>query len=732
VLRPGLRADSVGRDLVFVLGERERRVLSNPHMRAVVSLVDGQRSVRDVLEEAGAVVNQAKALYILTELAAAGYLVPPLPAAIDPPTAAFWSNSGVDARAAIERLDRSPVSVRFVADGRFVTTMTEALEQAGIRIDESAPFQVVLTDHPLRAKLAEINENALRERRRWLLVTATGSRPLIGPLFVPGIGPCWQCLSFWMRGNQPVEETLRRHTGSDDPIIPPMAFLDATSRTACGLAAVALARLLASEASATDGVLFSALLELDLVSFAMKPHAVVRRPQCPACGEPSRMAAVGTRRVELESVPKCAASEGGHRRQSARETYERYRHLISPLTGPVSYVVPARGRDTEVRAVYASGYLSRPLGEPSSRNVYDRVCAGKGRSSDQARASALCEALERYSSVYQGDEARVRASSAEIGSAVVGPESLLNFSDKQLSSRDGRSDDGADLGVWVPKPLGRSLPIDWTPAWSLTRDERKYVPLSYCFALSPVDSGTDYCRPCGNGVAAGTCREEAILQGFLELVERDAVGIWWYNRVPRPAVELAGFRDTYFESVRKDYARLGWRVWVLDLTHDLGIPVCAALAHHSDGDRFSIGFGCHLEGRLAVERALTELNQLFDPHGTSRAPWSHERLPRSDYLFPNENLPATDANGMTSIASQDLREDVRACVSIAERAGLEVLVVDKTRPDIELHVAQVIVPGLRHFWPRFAPGRLYEVPHTLGWLPRRLSEDELNAVPLFL
>jgi len=44
----------------------------------------------------------------------------------------------------------------------------------------------------------------------------------------------------------------------------------------------------------------------------------------------------------------------------------------------------------------------------------------------------------------------------------------------------------------------------------------------------------------------------------------------------------------------------------------------------------------------------------------------------------------------------------------------------------------VIVPGLRHFWPRFAPGRLYDTPVKLGWLSKPLPEDDLNPITMFL
>jgi hypothetical protein len=60
-----------------------------------------------------------------------------------------------------------------------------------------------------------------------------------------------------------------------------------------------------------------------------------------------------------------------------------------------------------------------------------------------------------------------------------------------------------------------------------------------------------------------------------------------------------------------------------------------------------------------------------------------------------------------------------------------VLVLDQTRPEIGMSVAKVIVPGLRHFWPRFAPGRLYDVPVTMRWLKRPPAEEELNPTAFF-
>ena len=74
----------------------------------------------------------------------------------------------------------------------------------------------------------------------------------------------------------------------------------------------------------------------------------------------------------------------------------------------------------------------------------------------------------------------------------------------------------------------------------------------------------------------------------------------------------------------------------------------------------------------------------------------------------------------------------RSLVAMLERRGHEVLVLDQTRPDIGLPVAKVIVPGLRHFWARFAPGRLYDAPVELGWIAKPTPEDRLNPIPMFV
>ena len=116
-----------------------------------------------------------------------------------------------------------------------------------------------------------------------------------------------------------------------------------------------------------------------------------------------------------------------------------------------------------------------------------------------------------------------------------------------------------------------------------------------------------------NGCAAGNTLEEAIVQGYLELIERDSYAIWWYNRSQREEVDLSQFDDSYIHNLRTQLAETGRRLWVLDVTSDLGIPTYVGISHWlKDGkENLEFGSGAHFDPQIAMLRALTELNQFL-------------------------------------------------------------------------------------------------------------------------
>ncbi|HEX8007659.1 MAG TPA: YcaO-like family protein, partial [Trebonia sp.] len=297
----------------------------------------------------------------------------------------------------------------------------------------------------------------------------------------------------------------------------------------------------------------------------------------------------------------------------------------------------------------------------------------------------------------------------------------------------------------VPEPFNERAVIDWTPVWSLVSGRQRLAPTALLYFDPDPSRGPVSILANSNGNAAGTTLEDAIVQGFLELVERDAVALWWYNRTRQPAVQLDSFGDPWLAGFPDLLARLGRQVWVLDVTSDLGIPVMAAVSRRTDkpAEDLMFGFGAHFDPRIAVRRALTELGQLLPAVTDARADgtgyrvsephlmswWTTATGRNQPYLLPQPVEPRTAASyGYQPVQSIDL-DPIRA---IARRAGLDILVLDQTRPDIGMPVVKVLVPGLRHFWPRFAPGRLYDVPVQLGRLAEPTAYQDLNPTPLFV
>ena len=110
--------------------------------------------------------------------------------------------------------------------------------------------------------------------------------------------------------------------------------------------------------------------------------------------------------------------------------------------------------------------------------------------------------------------------------------------------------------------------------------------------------------------------------------------------------------------------------------------------------------------------------------------WKTARLADCTWLAPAAGEASHTSSRYKVIESTDTRDDVEICRALVEERGMEFLVLDQTRPDIGMPVVRVIVPGMRHFWARFAPGRLYDVPVRMGYRDRPLAEADLNPAPV--
>jgi oxazoline/thiazoline synthase len=647
--------------------------------------------------------------------------------------AAYWASLGLLPEAAEKNLQKCRVRIQAI-DVHGATELGDALSELGVRVVKRSPeLTVAVVSDYLDGRLGDLNRQHLADHSPWLLVQPSGIFPLVGPVFRPGKSACWVCLADRMKRNREVRALLDR--GQAHPIaVSPLAH-NTVGHSGIGLAAVEIAKAIAT-GFGTE--LRDHLISLDLLGATIVKHFVAARPQCPACGrrelrDPSRAPAP----VELGAGGKLVMTSGGYRTVSSGATVARFRKHVSPLTGVVSRLERVEA-DLPLNTNYFAmhNYSAPAESAHELRAGLGRGSFGKGSTAEQGEASALMEAIERYSGVFQGDEIRVtrRFTDFPPGDAIL-PNDVMLFSDAQYKRGHAPTTDPHEAEP-APAPFDRAAEIEWSPAWSLRDKRLKYLPtgLLYVFYKGPA---AEQLASDTNGCAAGNTLEEAIVQGFLELVERDSYAIWWYNRLRRPEVDLRQFDDSYVRDLQVQLAETGRRIWVLDVTNDLGVPSFVAISHWKKNSQEGVEFGsgAHFDARIALLRALTELNQFLSiglmtggtAETSSLGGSGPLRLQDLSFLTAS-NDPTVQPGFGANFDHHNTREQVNDCVKVATRAGLDFLVLDQTRADIGVPVTKVIVPGLRHFYRRFAPGRLYDVPVKLGWRDRPLPENDLNPL----
>lgn len=729
-------------DKVFLLSESGYYVLTAQSCSSVVGLIDGRRTSDEIVDALSDKVSMSQAYYVLAMLESKGFIEEATEVERSP-VLAFWNSLGADSRTVRERL--ASVRVSLHAFGRAPTAeLQNALAAAGVQTvtEGEGDLLVALADDYLQVGLDEFNRAAIERGKPWLLAKPNGMFVWVGPVFTPGRTACWECLRQRLKANRDIDTFVQEMSNRGEPFVT-LSALPATVQVGLGLVATEVAKwVVLGKNEQLDG----RIVTLHTAKLDTQEHTLTRRPQCPVCGDPKVQAELSYP-IEFQSRPKAYTKDGGHRAVDPEETLRKFEHHVSPITGVVNKLIRITSEDDSLQHVYVSGanMAVRSYSFDLLRSTLRSRTAGKGVSDIQAKVSAIGEAVERYSGTYRGDEAKVWGSFRSLGGRAVNPQTCMLFSERQYREREewlARN----SLFQRVPLPFDEEAELEWAPVWSLTRREIRYLPMEYCYYSYPITFERHFTLPDSNGAAAGNTPEEAMLQGFLEVVERDAVCLWWYNRLRRPAIDLDSFDDPYVHKLKAFHNSINRDLWALDLTNDLGIPAIVAVSRRNDKPLEDIVFApaAHLDPNIALLRALTELNQLvtavinvdkegytFDDEQSVNW-WKTATLENQPYMAPSDTARPTRRRDFEAAWSEDFRDDLLRCQSLVERLGHEMLVLDQTRPDIGLPVMKVIVPGLRHFWARFAPGRLYDVPVKLGWLDKPLTEDELNPTAVFI
>ena len=430
-----------------------------------------------------------------------------------------------------------------------------------------------------------------------------------------------------------------------------------------------------------------------------------------------------------------------------------------PWTGSFSHSAPERAGAFE-REGWAAAHRTR---SPHPRRTRTNVLAGAvDESAAGAKRRAEFEAAERHAIEWHRGERRGETASVEelegAGQRYIHPEELARFSRRQRAGRAGINAAG-HARVRIPPEFedgDRRRPLRWRIGTDMLDEGRGavYVPEEWTLLNAPParperpGDGLEkrHCTADSNGCAAGRTLEEAIGRAYTELVERDALALWWYSRCTLPRIDLTALGDPWLARAPGHYENIARKLTVLDATTTSALPVTIAVSRRStpldDGSWDpAVSAGCGPTLKSAARHAIFEHIQIAPRrhlanrswYEGARAPeqravrfWGPESHPWLEGASPIEQPHAEPRPGENPVgALERARRAARALET-------SLVAIDLTLSDTDPAVARVAAPELCHHWHRLGHERLGDGARRAGWTEETFDEDGLNPVPLVM
>jgi ribosomal protein S12 methylthiotransferase accessory factor len=316
--------------------------------------------------------------------------------------------------------------------------------------------------------------------------------------------------------------------------------------------------------------------------------------------------------------------------------------------------------------------------------------AGAGEDPVTAFVACVGEAVERLSQLERQSDVRCTSPLSEVCSRLLpGLAALLS---------DAREESGFD----------ESAKYDWVEGSDLANAMPVLVPADWCLRRAKGESKLKPRSALSTGAAAGPTLDAATVRALLELVERDAVSLWWQGgRRGRPLpMELPAVQRgiELVRALRQD--KLDRASWVLDLTTDMGIPSVAAVSFDRDGRGFACGFAARIDLDDAVHGAIIEMMQMELGLQLARAKkgaMGENALSEIDRMhllrstaIDSKTCDLVHPAGTATVFPEPSRDAPIDLLKAAfARSGIDAAIVKLTRAQFGIPVVFALAPGLQ-------------------------------------
>jgi ribosomal protein S12 methylthiotransferase accessory factor len=378
------------------------------------------------------------------------------------------------------------------------------------------------------------------------------------------------------------------------------------------------------------------------------------------------------------------------------ECYKTYTYDQDKVFSPVETVERFKKRLEEVDLDILkevrridNGRLDIPIyfsitGKDAREVIGNKKQMGKGSTPEQSQASACMELGERFS----------------FFSFMKNPENFIVDTYPNLKAegynlmplkRLLQSVHDETMEEEMLEKLLADIPIRWTWATNLNKQEEVLIPFSWFYAINEF-----------NGPSNGNSYEESISQGICEIIERHVCAVVSHEKKPVPRIRLDSVKDPVSRELVDKFIRNGVEVYVNDFTLDTGVPTISALC--IDPSTFPVmseivwTAGTTPNPEKAFIRALTEVAQLAGDFNT-HANYVASGLPKPlameevDYLLSG---PEIDLQDLPDLSDDNMKTEVESMLAALEKIDMEVFIVNTMHPELKMPSIYTVIPGA-HF-----------------------------------
>jgi ribosomal protein S12 methylthiotransferase accessory factor len=384
---------------------------------------------------------------------------------------------------------------------------------------------------------------------------------------------------------------------------------------------------------------------------------------------------------------------------------------------------------------------------------------GRTLTYEESEMTAVLEALERYAGMKpRGRRTVVRGTYRELRDSAIDPRLFGLHATSQTGEPGYRY-----------APFDEDLPIGWVWARSCSRGEAVLIPEQAVYYRLPDMPGAPVNRfvyETSNGCAMGGSREEAFFHALLEVIERDAFLVAWYNRLPLTELTLDDAEDKTILLVRDRLEAAGYRLHVYDMTMDSGIPSVWATIVNPAADakvKTYTAAGAHPNPEKAIMGALVEVATSISiyeellPQKREQAAlmlqddslvqtmedhvllYSHPgAAERFSFLTADgsrkRGIREAYASWYREEPPLDLTVELERLVGRLLETNHDVILVDETTPELEalgLTAVKALVPGMLtmsfgHQYRRLVPERIRYTPVRTGRRSAPIAMSDVN------